>query len=293
VSQNSIPPEKNLLILGDNLMGLDLVADKSVRLIYIDPPFNTGKIRAYKRIKLNVGDKVRVGFGGKQFRYAEGPAVSYDDVRSVEDYLNFLRARIEKARRKLTEDGSMYVHIDYHCSHYVRLLLEEIFGRECFLNEIIWAYDYGGRPRNRWPPKHDTIYWFANSPKKWVFNRAESDRIPYMAPSLVTPEKAAMGKLPTDTWWLTIVPTNGKERIGYPTQKPLKLLKRIVATSSYPGDLVMDFFAGSGTTAVAAEQLGRRWILMDHNPAAIEATEKRIAGLFYEKIILSQPARSS
>jgi len=278
--------EKNLLILGDNLSGLELVADKSVRLIYIDPPFNTGKIRSYKRIRLNVGDKVRTGFGGRQFRYSEGPSISYDDIRSMGEYLDFLGARIEKARRKLTDDGSIYVHIDYHCAHLVRLLLEEIFGAEAFLNEIIWAYDYGGRPRNRWAPKHDTIYWFANNPQRWIFSPDEIERLPYMAPSLVTPEKAAMGKLPTDTWWMTIVPTNATERTGYPTQKPVKLLKRIIAASSYPGDVVMDFFCGSGTTGVAAEELGRRWILMDNNPEAISISEKRLSGLFYEKIVL-------
>lgn len=281
-------PDKNLLIYGDNLAGLDLVPDASVRLIYIDPPFNTGKIRSYKRIKLHAGDKVRTGFGGRQYRYSESRPVSYGDVRTVDEYLDFLRVRLENARRKLTDDGSVYVHIDYHCSHLVRFLLEDIFGPEAFLNEIIWAYDYGGRARNRWASKHDTIYWFANNPEKWVFNTEEIDRLPYMAPSLVTPEKAEAGKLPTDTWWLTIVPTNGKERTGYPTQKPVKLLKRIIAASSSPGDFVMDFFCGSGTTGVAAEELGRRWILMDNNPEAISVTEKRVGGLFYEKIILTQ-----
>jgi len=279
--------EKNLLIFGDNLAGLDLIPEKSVRLIYVDPPFNTGKIRSYKRIRLHVGEKVRTGFGGRQYAYTEGPSISYADIRTVDEYLNFLKIRLEKARQKLTDDGSIYVHIDYHSSHLVRLLLEEIFGAENFLSEIIWAYDYGGRPRNKWAPKHDTIYWFANNPEKWVFNRDEIDRLPYMAPSLVTPEKAEAGKLPTDTWWMTIVPTNGTERTGYPSQKPLKLLKRIIAASSSPGDFVMDFFCGSGTTGVAAEELGRRWILMDNNPEAIAVTEKRVGGLFYEKTILA------
>lgn len=158
-------------------------------------------------------------------------------------------------------------------------MLDEIFGRECFLNEIIWAYDYGGRPKNRWPPKHDNILFYAKEPGKHIFNVDGIERIPYMAPSLVGDEKAALGKLPTDVWWHTIVPTNSREKTGYPTQKPLGILRRIIQASSRPNDIVLDFFAGSGTTGVAALELGRRFILVDNNPEAIQVMLKRFEGV--------------
>ena len=179
----------------------------------------------------------------------------------------------------LAPHGSLYFHIDYREVHYCKVLLDTIFGRDCFLNEIIWAYDYGGRPKNRWPPKHDNILLYVKDPANYVFNYDEIERIPYMAPGLVGPEKAARGKLPTDTWWHTIVPTNGKEKTGYPTQKPLGILRRIVQASSRPGDLVLDFFAGSGTTGAACLEFGRRFILVDDNPQAIEVMRHRFAGV--------------
>ena len=184
-----------------------------------------------------------------------------------------------EAYRVLAPHGSLYFHIDYREVHYCKVLLDTIFGRDCFLNEIIWAYDYGGRPKNRWPPKHDNILLYVKDPANYVFNYDEIERIPYMAPGLVGPEKAAFGKLPTDTWWHTIVPTNGKEKTGYPTQKPLGILRRIVQASSRPGDLVLDFFAGSGTTGAACLEFGRRFILVDDNPQAIEVMQRRFAGV--------------
>jgi site-specific DNA-methyltransferase (adenine-specific) len=180
-----------------------------------------------------------------------------------------------EAYRILAPTGTLYFHIDYREVHYCKLLLDGIFGREAFLNEIIWAYDYGGRPKNRWPPKHDNILVYVKDVDAYTFNREDIDRIPYMAPGLVGKEKAQRGKLPTDTWWHTIVSPTGKEKTGYPTQKPLGILKRIVQASSNPGDLVLDFFAGSGTTGAAALELGRRFLLVDNNPEAIEVMRKR------------------
>jgi len=196
----------------------------------------------------------------------------------LDAYLGFLAPRLVEIHRVLAAHGSLYVHLDHHAVHHVRLLLDGVFGPERFLNEIIWAYDYGGRARDRWARKHDNILWYARS-ATWVFNREAVDRIPYLAPGLVGPEKAARGKLPTDVWWMTIVPTSGRERTGYPTQKPLRLLERIIRASSNPGDLVADFFGGSGTTAVAAERLGRRHLLVDTNPDAIRITRERLAAL--------------
>ena len=193
--------------------------------------------------------------------------------------MEFLRPRLLEAKRLLAPNGSLYFHIDYREVHYCKILLDEIFGRECFLNEIIWAYDYGARTRKKWPPKHDNILWYARDPADYIYNVDEIERIPYMAPGLVGPEKAALGKLPTDTWWHTIVSPTGKEKTGYPTQKPLGILKRIVAASSNSGDTVLDFFAGSGTTGEAAAQLGRRFILIDNNPDALEVMRRRFASL--------------
>lgn len=179
----------------------------------------------------------------------------------------------------LAPHGSLYFHVDYREVHYCKILLDMIFGRDCFLNEIIWAYDYGGRPKNRWPPKHDNILLYVKDTSQYLFNYEEIERIPYMAPGLVGPKKAARGKLPTDTWWHTIVATNSKEKTGYPTQKPLGVLRRIVQASSPPGGLVMDFFAGSGTTGVAALELGRRFFLVDNNVAALEVMARRFDGV--------------
>jgi site-specific DNA-methyltransferase (adenine-specific) len=244
--------------------------------MYIDPPFHTGRVRRLTRIRLGEGEATRRGFGGRTYRFRVVSERAYSDEMSLDEYLGFLYERLLEARRVLTPHGSIYVHLDYHAVHYVRLLMDEVFGRECFLNEIIWAYDYGGRPKDRWPRKHDNILWYARSPERWTFNRDAVERLPYMAPGLVGPEKAQRGKLPTDVWWLTIVPTAGKERTGYPTQKPERLLERIIAASSSPGELVCDFFAGSGTAGVVAARLGRRFLLVDNNPEAIAITVRRL-----------------
>lgn len=268
-------PEPGQIILGDNLQVITAWPDEFVDLIYIDPPFNTGSRRRLQSIKLHSGDRVRQGFGGKTYRYEVRSDISYDDSMSTEEYKEFLRQRIEQGHRILKKTGSFFIHIDSRVVHHVRFLMDEVFGEERFINEIIWAYDYGGRPSDRWPPKHDNILWYSKSSER-TFNREAIDRIPYMAPGLVGKEKAARGKLPTDTWWLTIVPTNGPERTGYPTQKPEKLLQRIIVACSDPGDLVVDFFAGSGTTGVVAEKLGRTWIMVDNSPDAIRIMTERM-----------------
>lgn len=263
--------------LGDNLEVLRSLPDGSADLIYIDPPFNTGRVQQrtqLRTVRSEAGD--RTGFQGRRYQSIAVGTKRFDDL--FDDYLAFLEPRLAEAHRVLSPRGCFYFHVDYREVHYCKILLDQIFGRESFLNEIIWAYDYGGRPRNRWPPKHDNILLYARNPADYVFNYEEIERIPYMAPGLVGPEKAARGKLPTDTWWHTIVPTNGKEKTGYPTQKPLSILRRIVQASSRPGDLVLDFFAGSGTTGAAALELGRRFLLVDHNPEALAVMARRFAG---------------
>ncbi len=268
----------NRIYLGDNLPILRDMPAESVDLIYIDPPFNTGKTQARTQIKTaanEAGD--RTGFGGRRYETIKVGTKSYADL--FDDYLAFLEPRLREAHRVLMPSGSLYFHIDYREVHYCKILLDIIFGRECFLNEIIWAYDYGGRPKRRWPAKHDNILLYVKDPARYTFNTDEIERIPYMAPGLVGPEKAARGKLPTDTWWATIVPTNGKEKTGYPTQKPVSILRRIVQASSRPGDLVLDFFAGSGTTGAVCLELGRRFILIDDNPGAIAVMQKRFAAV--------------
>ena len=217
----------------------------------------------------------RGGFAGAKYSVVRVASSQYAD--QFDDFVAFMTPRIEEAYRILTNDGSLFLHIDYREVHYVKVLLDQIFGRDSFINELIWSYDYGGKPKNRWPAKHDNILWYAKDPESYVFNYEAIDRIPYMAPDLVGPEKAARGKIPTDVWWMTIVPTNSKEKTGYPTQKPIKLLNRIVEVHSQPGDTVLDFFAGSGTTGVAAANAQRKFILMDSNPDAIRVMAERLS----------------
>jgi site-specific DNA-methyltransferase (adenine-specific) len=247
----------------------------SIPLIYIDPPFNTGKTQRrtfIRTVRDETGD--RRGFGGHTYRTDAEGSMAYPDVH--DDYLTWLEPRLREAHRVLAPNGSMYFHIDYREVHYCKVLLDTIFGRASFLNEVIWAYDYGGRTSRKWPPKHDNILLYAKDPERYTFNTHDMERLPYMAPKLAGPEKAARGKLPTDTWFLTIVSPTGKEKTGYPTQKPLRLLERIIRASSNPGETVLDFFAGSGTTGVAAHRLGRSFVLIDNNPEAIEVTRKRL-----------------
>ncbi len=264
------------IILGDNEKVLPTLPDRFARLVYIDPPFNTQRVQKRDRIRVRASSKgTRSGFGGKRYAVERTRSGSYADT--FEDYAAFLMPRIERALRCMTEDASLFVHLDAREVHYVKVALDRLLGRDRFMNEIVWAYDYGARSKTRWPAKHDTILWYARDPKRYVFDYDAMDRIPYMAPSLVTKEKAARGKTPTDVWWHTIVPTAGKEKTGYPTQKPLGIVERIVRIHSEKGDVVLDFFAGSGTTGEAAARNGRGFVLVDDNPEAIRIAKKRLA----------------
>jgi site-specific DNA-methyltransferase (adenine-specific) len=264
--------------LGDNLEVLRALADGSVDLIYIDPPFNTGRVQRRTQVSTTRSENGdRVGFQGRRYETLVIGTKQFGDL--FDDYIGFLEPRLREAWRVLSPRGSLYFHVDYREVHYCKVLLDDIFGRASFLNEIIWAYDYGGRPKTKWPPKHDNILLYAKDPGDYVFNYEDIERIPYMAPGLVGPEKAARGKLPTDTWWHTIVPTNGAEKTGYPTQKPLGVLRRIIQASSHPGQTVLDFFAGSGTTGVAALELGRRFTLVDNSDEALQVMARRFDGL--------------
>jgi len=264
------------VVLGDNLEVLAALPDALADLIYVDPPFNTGRRRVMRRLRTaRDAEGDRTGFGGRRYRSEALGATQFED--RFDDYLGFLRPRLLHAQRLLKPHGSFFLHVDPHESHYCKVELDRIFGRECFMNEIVWAYDYGGRSSRRWAAKHDTIFWYARDPRNYTFERDAIDRIPYAAPGLVGPEKAARGKLPTDVWWHTIVPTNSRERTGYAAQKPLGVLRRIVLAHSRPGDLCLDFFAGSGTLGEAAAREGRDFLLIDSNPEAIEVMRKRLA----------------
>ena len=273
----SSPAPAGRILHGENLTLLRTLPSGSAELIYIDPPFNTGRRQSrpqLRTIRDPGGD--RTGFGGHRYRTerVETPSAGYDD--RYEDYIGFLRERILQAHRILTPEGSFFLHVDPRESHYCKVMLDEVFGRACFQNEIIWAYDYGARATKRWPAKHDTLLWYSRDPERYTFELSESDRIPYMAPQLVGAEKAARGKTPTDVWWHTIVSPTGKEKTGYATQKPVGLLERIIRVHSRPGDRVLDFFAGSGTIGEAARRHGRPFLLIDQNEQAIRIMERRL-----------------
>jgi site-specific DNA-methyltransferase (adenine-specific) len=264
------------VLFGDNLEHLKTIPSESVQLIYIDPPFNTGRRQTRGKsttTRSETGN--RVGFKGQRYSIVRDTVLGYDD--EFADYWSFLEPRLEEAWRLLNETGTLYLHLDFREAHYAKVLLDALFGRENFLNEIIWAYDYGAKSKSRWPAKHDTILVYVKNPENYYFDSTAVDREPYMAPGLVTAEKVAKGKLPTDVWWHTIVSPTGTEKTGYPTQKPIGILRRIIQASSKPGDLVVDFFGGSGTTGFVAAELGRQFILMDRNPEAIEVMRDRFA----------------
>jgi site-specific DNA-methyltransferase (adenine-specific) len=264
------------IILGDNERVLPTLPGAFARLIYVDPPFNTGRMQARDRMRVTAsGDGKRRGFGGRRYDVEHVASATYEDAFA--DYESFLLPRVELALRCLTPDGSLFVHLDYREVHYIKVALDRMLGRRRFMNEIIWAYDYGARPKSRWPAKHDTILWYAMKPDDYVFHYEAMDRLPYMAPGLVGKEKAERGKTPTDVWWHTIVPTSGKEKTGYPTQKPLGILRRIVKVHSSPGDVVLDFFAGSGTTGEAAASQGRGFVLVDASDEAVRVAARRLA----------------
>jgi site-specific DNA-methyltransferase (adenine-specific) len=273
-----VRPSKDLVLLGDNIELLPELDDGIFQVAYLDPPFNTGRVQRRKTLAtVTAADGDRTGFQGRRYATSVLAESSYAD--EFDDYLGFLEPRLLEVRRLLSESGTLYLHIDYREAHYVKLLLDGLFGRDCFLNEIIWAYDYGARPRRRWPAKHDTILVYVKDPDRYWFDAEAVEREPYMAPGLVTAEKAARGKLPTDVWWHTIVSPTGREKTGYPTQKPEGILRRIVQASSKPGDWCLDCFAGSGTLGAVAAALGRRFVLIDSNPEAVAVARRRVAAV--------------
>ncbi len=271
----SMEDRRDLVIAGENLAVLPWLPDGAFQMIYLDPPFNTGRAQRRQSIRTTRSpDGQRIGFKGQTYETVKGLALSYDD--SFEDYWSFLEPRLEAARRLLSPTGTLYLHLDYREVHYAKVMLDGLFGRDSFLNEIIWAYDYGARSKSKWPAKHDNILVYVKDPKNYHFDAVEVDREPYMAPGLVTAEKAALGKLPTDVWWHTIVSPTGKEKTGYPTQKPEGIVRRMVAASTRPGDWVLDFFAGSGTLGAVAQKLNRRFVLVDSHPDAIAVMRRRL-----------------
>jgi site-specific DNA-methyltransferase (adenine-specific) len=273
-----VRPSEDLVLLGDNLELLPELDDGIFQLAYLDPPFNTGRVQRRRTLAtVAAADGDRIGFQGRRYATSVLAESAYAD--EFDDYLGFLEPRLLEVRRLLCESGTLYLHIDYREAHYVKLLLDGLFGRDCFLNEIIWAYDYGARPRRRWPAKHDTILVYVKDPDRYWFDTEAVEREPYMAPGLVTAEKAARGKLPTDVWWHTIVSPTGREKTGYPTQKPEGILRRIVQASSKPGDWCLDCFAGSGTLGAVAAPLGRRFVLIDSNPEAVGVARRRVAAV--------------
>jgi site-specific DNA-methyltransferase (adenine-specific) len=276
-SASPIALRGDLILEGDNAEVLPRLPSGAFDLVYVDPPFNTGRTQESRRLR-TVADEHgdRSGFGGRRYRSEPVSRHSYED--SHVDYIGFLGPRLREAHRLLAPHGTLYVHLDPREAYRVRLLLlDEIFGRDAFLNEIVWAYDYGAKPKTRWPAKHDTILAYVRTPGAHHFDAGAVEREPYMAPGLVSAEKAARGKMPTDCWWHTIVPTTGAERTGYPTQKPEGILRRIVAASARPGGWCLDFFAGSGTLGAACRDLGRRYVLVDSNPEAVEIMRRRLA----------------
>jgi len=303
------PSGGSLVVAGDNLEAAARLPDGAFTLVYLDPPFNTGRIQRREHFvgtrraedplddaehppapdaapspgsgtePSGVGRGIRAGFRGTSYDSVRTELARYHD--RFEDFWGFLFPRLEEAWRLLAEDGTLYLHLDYREAHYAKVAMDALVGRERFLNEIVWAYDYGARPKRRWPAKHDTILVYVKNPGRYHFDSAEVEREPYMAPGLVTAEKAARGKLPTDVWWHTIVSPTGKEKTGYPTQKPLGILRRIIAASSRPGDWVLDLFGGSGTTGAAASELGRRFVCVDEHPDAVAVMRRRLPGAGY------------
>jgi site-specific DNA-methyltransferase (adenine-specific) len=273
-------PGELCVVWADNADVLPRLAGESFALVYIDPPFNTGRAQASTRLRTRLAEADdegdRTGFGGRRYATSRGHRLAFDD--RFDDYLGFLGPRLEEARRLLAADGALFVHLDWREVHYVKVALDGIFGRDAFMNHIVWAYDYGARATKRWSPKHDDILWYVKDPERYVFDVEGMERIPYMAPGLVGPEKAARGKLPTDTWWHTIVSPTGRERTGYPTQKPRGILERIVKVHSREGDRLLDFFAGSGSLGEVAAELGRSAVLVDRHADAVATMRRRFAG---------------
>ena len=245
---------------------LESIPDESVDLIYTDPPFGTG-------------DKQQLNRKSKGVIVSK---LSYDD--KFEDYVDFLSRHLVHMRRILKQSGTMYLHLDWRWVHYAKVECDKIFGVRNFLNHVVWSYNFGGRGRDRWPQKHDDILVYTKSCGDHLFNWDEIDRIPYAAPELQfvgrskeeAEKRIATGQVPTDVWSMSIVGTASRERVGYPSQKPLKLVKRVIRASSPHRGLVVDPFAGSGTTAVAALESGRDFLVCDRSEEAINVMKDRL-----------------
>lgn len=271
-----MPRDSNRVIHADNAVVLPLLDNASFTVVYLDPPFNTGRTQMRQTTRTVRSETGTIsGFQGNRYERIRGDLLKFDD--RFDDYWAFLEPRLVEAWRVLSDDGTLYLHLDYREAHYAKVLLDALFGRESFLNEIIWAYDYGAKSQRRWPTKHDTVLVYVKNPAAYYFDSESVDREPYMAPGLVTAERAARGKLPTDVWWHTIVSPTGKEKTGYPTQKPVGIIRRMLQASSREGDWILDFFAGSGSTGAAAAALDRRFVLVDQSPEAFAVMRERFA----------------
>jgi site-specific DNA-methyltransferase (adenine-specific) len=265
--------------LNDSLTVLQGMPDESVSLVYVDPPFGTQHIQRLRSLSSTQASTGTAGFGGRKYTHVQVSDMAYSDVHV--DYIHdFLAPLLVETKRVLTKNGTLYLHMDWREVHYAKCYLDTLFGRDNLLNCLVWSYNWGGRGRNRFPRKHDDILVYVKDPKNYVFNWDDIDRIPYGSPELQKdPARAARGQVPTDVWCMQIIGTGSRERTGYPTQKPIRLVERIIKASSNPGDTVLDFCAGSGTTGVAAHNLGRNFVLIDNNSTAIDVMKKRFGEL--------------
>jgi len=247
-------PPHGRLLQGDALEVTRALDPDSVDLVYLDPPFFTGR-----RL---VGAKR----GGRK-------AAAFADQwhGDLDAYLAWLELRCAALREVLAPTGSIYVHLDWHAVHYAKVMLDRVFGQDAFLNEIVWLYGLGGSSPRRWPRKHDTLLWYARGPDGQYF---QAPRIPATSARM-----RGLTKKAPDWWNIPSLNNMAKERLGYPTQKPEALLERIVVSSSPPGGLVFDPCCGSGTTAAVAERTGRRWIASDLSPDAVRVTHERLLAL--------------
>ena len=243
--------EPNRLFWGDNLHVMRQLPSESIDLIYIDPPFFSGR-------------NYNVIFGD------QNELRSFTDIweGGMPGYLIWLNARLYEMKRLLKKTGSIYVHCDWHASHYIKVEMDRIFGHDCFLNDVAWLYGLGGSSNRYWPRKHDSLLWYSRRPDGHFF---EADKIPATSARMA----GQMKKAP-DFWDIPTINNMAKERIGYPTQKPEALLERVINSSAPKGSVVADFFIGGGSTVAVAQRLGRRWIACDQSRVAVALTADRI-----------------
>ncbi len=275
----------NLLFHGDNKEILSTLLTNGFRgkvdLIYIDPPFDS-KADYVRKVELR-GTKSKL-VGEEQTAIEQ---VQYEDIWANDNYLQFMYERLILLRELLTDKGSIYLHCDWHKSHHLRMLMDEVFGADNFLNEVIWSYDFGGRPKDFWPRKHDNLLWYRKS-SDYSFNLDDIERQEYkgnLHKYRGDVEAKSDGKTPTDVWDMALENKMSHKITGYPTQKPEELLDRIIKSSSRKGSIVLDTFVGSGTTVAVAQKLGRRWIGADINKGAIQTTMKRLQKIDEPKIL--------